>query len=52
MNNLQNRDTKFNMFPIKNRDCFVSRNDLLAMTVYEKHLVIASLKAKQSRNYA
>src|SRR3989337_2471377 len=42
MNNLQNRDTKFNLVPIKNRDCFVGRNDLLAMTVYEKYLVIAS----------
>jgi hypothetical protein len=41
MNNLQNSDTKFNLFPVKNRDCFVGRNDLLAMTVHEKHLVIA-----------
>ncbi len=32
MNNLQNRDTKFNLFPIKNGDCFVGRNDLFAMT--------------------
>jgi prepilin-type N-terminal cleavage/methylation domain-containing protein len=32
MNNLQNRDTKFNLFPIKNRDCFVGRNNLLTMT--------------------
>jgi len=32
MNNLQNRDTKFNLFPIKNGDCFIGRNDLFAMT--------------------
>ena len=42
MNNLQNRDTKFNLFPMKNRDCFGVLNDLLAMTVYEEHFVIAS----------
>lgn len=42
MNNLQNKDMNCNLFPIKNRDCFVDPNDFPAMTVYKGRFVIAS----------